>query len=436
MKVRILIANLLLITAVLLTAESEQVLTVQEDQAVALAMENNVSLRSASLDLESARAGLDNRWNLILPDFSASTGISRSDSLLTRSGSGSSGWSVNGSLSAQLTLSASTAISAAGTALAYQAESLSYDAAREELIVSVKKQFYYLLVNKENMDLQERNLDLAEKRYLQAKTNFENGLASEMTLMEARNSYESLKPDLLDTKTSYETQLMSFKKLLGLDLDNPIDIDGSLDVQPLDLDGELLIDTYLMNRLDVQAVMKALENAENQLSLTTAGNLSPSVKLSTGWTSSAQDISKPDWSDSLTVSAAVTLPLNGFIPGSSESLAIKDAARSAEQARLSVEDTILSAEQEIRTILMELEGYRQNIEITGLSVELAQKTYDMTEAAYQSGSRELLDVEDAQNNLLEAEQNLLLSRYNYLSGLLDLEYALNADLEEIITLGE
>ena len=129
----------------------------------------------------------------------------------------------------------------------------------------------------------------------------------------------------------------------------------------------------------------------------------------------------------------VSLPLNGFIPGSSENLDIRDAERSIEQARLSLKDAIEGAEQDIRSLLMELDGYRENMEITGLSVELAGKTYEMTEEAYRLGTREILDVEDAQNKLLAANQDLLSSRYNYLSGLLDLEYALNASLDEILS---
>jgi outer membrane protein TolC len=125
------------------------------------------------------------------------------------------------------------------------------------------------------------------------------------------------------------------------------------------------------------------------------------------------------------------MPLNSFIPGSEDALNIKDAAREVEQAQLQLQETMDSAEQNIHTLVMQLDGYLENIEITAFSVELAQKTYKMTESAYEFGTKELLDLEDAQNKLLSANEDLLQSRYSYLSGLIDLEYALNSTLEEI-----
>ena len=425
----------LLLWAAGLSAESDTPSAITEERAVELALERNLNLQSSDIDRESAEGAYGNRWNIILPDFSLSGGLSRSEPLLEEPAVDST-WSVNGGLSARLDLNSSAAFAMTATELAYQAENLSYNDARQLLVVNVKKQFNYLLVYKENLALQERNLELAEKRFLQAETNFRNGLASELTVMEAHNSFEGLKPSLQETRTIYETRLMSFKKLLGLDLAQAVDVAGPLTGVTPRLNCEALLEAYLMNRRDVRSAVNVLESAENQLAIVKAGNLSPSLSLSSGWTSSAPDVSDPDWIDSLTLSATLSLPLNGLIPGSSESLDLKDSSRAVEKARLNLKETISTAEQDIRTILMELDGYRETIDISGLSVDLAQKTFDMTEAAYLLGSREVLDVEAAQNNLLEAEQNLLMSRYNFLSGLLDLEYALNADLDEILTVGE
>jgi outer membrane protein TolC len=48
------------------------------------------------------------------------------------------------------------------------------------------------------------------------------------------------------------------------------------------------------------------------------------------------------------------------------------------------------------------------------------------------GTRELLDVESAQNDYLAATQQLLVAKYEYIAGLLDLEYALNVPRDEFL----
>jgi multidrug efflux system outer membrane protein len=224
---------------------------------------------------------------------------------------------------------------------------------------------------------------------------------------------------------------MSFKNLLGLDLEQEMDVEGSLDVSVLDLEVSSLINTFLTRRLDVQSSVKSLEFQENILDLTIAGTLTPSLTLSSDWTGTARDLSNTEWNDAVTVSLYISLPLNGFIPGSKENLDIKDAKRDVEKARLFLKETMDSAEQDIRTLVLKLDGYRENMEITALSVELAQKTFEGIESAFNLGTREILDVEAAQNKLLSANQDLLQSRYSYLSGLLELEYALNVTIDEI-----
>ena len=93
-------------------------------------------------------------------------------------------------------------------------------------------------------------------------------MASELSVLEARNSYESLRPAYTNIKTAYETQLMAFKKMLSIDLAQDIDVEGSLDVSPLDLDADKLIDTFMMNRFDIQLAMKTMDVKENILSMT------------------------------------------------------------------------------------------------------------------------------------------------------------------------
>jgi outer membrane protein TolC len=422
----------LILAGVAMSLSAQEPLILTEDLAVSLALGQNLSLKSSLLDLESSQESNENSWNVFLPDFTVSGGTTRSEELFTvDSSQDDDSWTVWGSVDASLTLNYAAIQAMDADQLSYDSQSLSYETAKNQLISSVRKQFYYLLANKENLELVKKNLDLAEKRYIQTKTNFENGLASELSVLESRNSYESIRPSYTNTKTSYETQLMSFKNLLGLDLNQEIDVTGSLDTPVLDLDASSLINKFMAKRLDVQSAVKNLDIQENLKEATNFSKRTPSISLSGDWSNYTYDTSDLDWNDAVSLTLSLSLPLNGFIPGSEDTLEINDTAREVEQARLQLQEIMDSAEQDIHTLVMQLEGYLENIEITAFSVELAQRTYEMTESAYEFGTKELLDLEDAQNKLLSANEDLLQSRYSYLSGLIDLEYALNSTLDEI-----
>lgn len=425
------LALLLTGAAGLLTGEA---LALSEEEALNLALERNVSLRAGRLDREEARETAAASWNNFLPGLNAQAGISRTEQLSDPAAPGASDdWSVNGSLSAEKSLSASTFLAVGTDRLALELQELQYAAEKSRLTGQVKKRYSYLLAHRENLELQRKNLELARKRYDQTEKNYENGLASELSVLEARNSYESLRPAYTGARTSYETQLMAFKALLGLNLEQEIRLTGSLNVEVLDFDGAALMDALMMNRFDIRIARKNREIRENAETLAEAAQRSPALSLKGDWNRSAGDLTDPDWQDSLTLSLTLRMPLEGFIPGSSADLTIRSARRQSEKTELTLEETILAAEEEVRTVLMTLEGARETMEITAFSVELAERTYGMTEEAFRQGTKEILDVEGAQNKLLTARQDLIMSRYDYLAGLLDLETALNADRRTIRT---
>ena len=65
---------------------------------------------------------------------------------------------------------------------------------------------------------------------------------------------------------------------------------------------------------------------------------------------------------------------------------------------------------------------------------MARKSFELTTEAYNLGTRELLDVEEAQTELQSASKNILDQKILYMNSLLDLEYALNS--EDIVKLLE
>jgi outer membrane protein TolC len=414
---------------------AEESLTLTEELAVELGMTQNLSLRSSSLDYQNSEEEKNNRWNNFLPSFSANAGVSRKDEFLSTETMQTSGdpWSMSFSGGISLPLGLTNFYSMEASSLGFEAQSIQFENSQKSLESSIRKQFNYLLASEENVLLRQKSIDLAQKRYEQAEVNFQNGLVSELNVLQAQNSVELLKPAYQDVKTAYENQLMAFQNLLGMDLSQRIELQGNLEVKQIELEAQVLVDSFLAGRLDVQSSQKNREIMENQEKLLKAGYMAPSLSLSASWDNGITSLSEsPSWSDSATVSAYLSIPIDGFIPGSSDRTSINITGRNVEKSSIQVENTMNNAEQEIRSLLMTLEGAWTNIETSELSVELAQKTYEMTEAAYSQGTSELLDVEDAQNKLLSAHQDLLLSKYSYQAGILDLELALNTDIKLVM----
>jgi len=67
-----------------------------------------------------------------------------------------------------------------------------------------------------------------------------------------------------------------------------------------------------------------------------------------------------------------------------------------------------------------------------MNVELSGRAYEMSEEAYRRGTTDRLTVEDSQQSYLSANQSYLVSRYEYLAGLISLRYALGGEQYELI----
>jgi outer membrane protein TolC len=412
-----------------IAAIAAEPLVLNEDGAVSLALKQNYDLKASLLDLKKAEYQNDNSWNVMLPDFSIEGSANSTSGIVDSSVDDE--FSLSGSLEASVTLNKYDRYYMEYDELTYEAQALMYASDEEELKADVKKAYYYLIANKQSLDLTELNLNLAKKRWEQMEVEYSNGLVSELEVLEAQSTYENLKPDYTTANTEYKTEMMSFKSLLGIDLDQEVELDGTLDVEILELDDDSLISSFLAKRLDVESAQKSTEVEQSLLNIEKATDISPSLSLSFDYSLSNSDLFDSDWSDSASITATLSIPLNSYIKGSEEDVAISDAKKSVEQSQLNYKSVVEEAKKEIKTLVLEIQGYQENMEICKTAIEISQKTYDATERAYELGTTELLNLEDAQNTLFSAKQDLLTSQYNYLSAILDLESALNASTDEI-----
>jgi len=247
------------------------------ETAVSLALKKNLGLQAEKIDLETKERAKQTSWNEFLPSVSVGAAMnhSREDKKAVTSMSVSSPWDMSASIKASLPLSAANRYSIQNRKLAYEEGEISLEDVEKQLERDVNKEFYNLIILREKIKLIEQNIETAQKRYDQAKTNYENGLVPELTMLSAQVTLESLKPDLEEVKVTYETAQMQFIQMLGLDRDTDIALVGSIQPEMITLDAESLIQKHLSYRLDLQSLMKNLEVLENQKKLTKAEEYTP-----------------------------------------------------------------------------------------------------------------------------------------------------------------
>lgn len=405
------------------------------DEAVSLALENNISIKQSKMDLDLLAQKDKYSWASVAPSFSLSTGVNGSSSGTLKDFSttktDSLSWSASGSVRLSFTPSLATSIKAAKLSL--EAGELSYEAAKRQVELNVRKTFYSLVYFHENTELQERGLETAKKTYEANKEKYEQGRLSELVLLNSQYAYESKIPTVANLQTTYESNLDSFKLVLGLGLSQKIELDGSLyEVQSVQLD-ESILTGDLNNVPAIQTLLKNIESAENSLAATKYSAYGPSVSLSGSATPSGGIKPSSDSRLSFSYGATLSIPLDGFLPWSSGALSVASQTENLEKLKLNLEQTKASTAIQIRNSYNSILQSQKQLELLEKNVELMLKTYDMTHHAYDVGSSDLLSLQTAENNLYTARYNVQNQRYSIISAVLDLESTLGVEFGSLST---
>ncbi len=418
-----------------LLAASAQEAALEVDAAVKLAVANNLSLKTGRITLGKAARARNNVWNAWLPSINASASFNRSNE--DPSVPGLSPWYMALGVEASLPLSLAKVESIKATILSYESGQLDYETAEKQLERDVRKAFYALLLSQESIRLAEQQLATAEKQYQKALKNFQAGLSPRLDTLTAQVSAENLKPALEEQRVSYATSLMSFQLLLGLEPAEQLALKGTIESAAYHFDPMELSGSYMNGRLDVKSLEKQVQIMENKKRLQQSSAYTPTLSASASYAPTINDPfafkwgNGDEWTDNGKLTLALTIPLDGFIPGSADSVAVAGAQDDIENARLALQQIRQKAAVEIKSAVLSLEKSLRTIVVLELNVTRAQEAYDLTETSYAAGTKELLEVQNASDELQKAKLLLLKEKYNYLSGLIDLSYSLNTSLSDL-----
>jgi outer membrane protein TolC len=251
-----------------------------------------------------------------------------------------------------------------------------------------------------------------------------------MPLLQSRLGLENARYNLTRAGSDYAYNMGEFLAMLGLEHDTETVLSGEISIVRIDAAAEALINEHLPKRPDIVSRRHEIERLDNAKNQTAFSSRAPSLQLSVDWGSRTFD---PEFIDSLSGSARLSIPIDPWIPGTSRSQAIHRANLSVEKARLDLQTAEDSAKTQIRSLVSNLRNSWESIEIARLSLTVAERSYQLTEQGFLNGTVESLVLDDVRNNLANARQRLLQSELSYFNTTMDLSKALNMDWKDLIS---
>jgi len=412
-------------------SENETVRSLTVDEAVELAKKNNVSVARSQITLDAVARAKAHSWNSMSPSASVSASstvpidaLSDSDSNYTAS------FGVSATVSVSLSANLFTSMNAAK--IAYESGKLTFDDAVKSVELGVREAFYGLLYERENIILQERNLEIAKTQYNNNLAKYNQGRLSEIDVLSAEVNYKSKIPTVESARTTFLNDLASFKQTLGLHLAENIELEGTLD-DLINLN-EISVDVKTVQSSSIKLLEYELENAKNSVLKTRFAAFAPILNASFNWSDEkwyvGYDGTLPEdkkAKKSASISLSATIPLDGVLPWSARNDAIDSAQDKVKELELQLDNEKKNLARTVMSSLRSIKQSQESIKYKQANVTLAQKTYDMTAEAYNRGTKDLLTLQNANTSLLNAQVSLKSETLTLIKTILNLENTIGVD---------
>jgi len=428
-----------------------ETLRISSNQAVDMAIKNNLSLESARVSSTTKKRASDLSWNQFVPGVTVAGSLIRDNEKSIVSGmlpveipgfspihgvvpysAEAPQWHVAGSIQASLTISAAMFENMNRLRLDYQAGMIGYAKAKTQLERDVRKAYNNMLLLQENISLLKENFEAAGRRVTMAQANYRAGLVPELTFLQAQVARENMKPAIDQAENGLRVSRAQFAMFLGLPYDTLFELEPvkgetnfiSLNVQELiskAASGKPDIQELRHSILLLQSARKAQLNSLLP-ALTLSWNITPTL-MGDPWKDSWGD--KDKWKDQggrFTISLG--LRLNSLFPFSADFQGVKNVDDQILSANIGLAQMIQGTEVEIYNTILALEKTRTSVDAQTQTIKLAERSYRLSEQAYRSGLQDVLQVRNAELDLKQAKVSMLEQQFNYLNGLLDLEYAI------------
>ncbi len=387
------------------------------------ALARNTDLRTARLRTEQAEAVLLNARLSYLP----SLGLAADGTLSKLGESTSKTYSLGGSASWEIDLFGKITNAKRGAREALEASKAYELAVRTNIVSTVAKGYYTLLMLDEQLRISRATLDSWDKsvRTLEALKRAGGGV-TDAAVLQAKANRMSLESSVLSVEKSIKETENMLCTLLAMP--SATIARGVLSEQqfPAELSAGVPVQ-MLANRPDVQMAEHKL--AQSFYATNAArGAFYPSINLSgrAGWTNNGGEVELNPAKWLLNAIGSLTQPL--FNRGANIAN-LKVAKAEQEAASLAFGQSLLNAGAEVNNALTALQTSRRKLQIDGEQAELLQEAVRKTELLMRHSSVNYLEVLTAQQTLLAAQQAVAQDRFDEIDSIISLYHALGGGVK-------
>ena len=395
------------------------------------AMENNITLKKSQLKKQSATEDLKGAKAALLPTVSASTNQSLGYQPWKDTGMA---YVTNGTVNTKVdktSYNGSYSLSGQWTVwnggrntntikldrLAEQEAELSSRETANSIQERIAQIFSQILYLDESVKVNEQMLETSKKNEERGQEMLNVGKMSKADLAQLSAQRANDEYSIVEAKTQLMNYKLQMKQLLE------ITDETAFDVAVPEIGDEMILaaipalqtvyEEALLSRPEIERSQLAVKGSEVSVSIAKAGWM-PNVSVTGGVTTSTNSLSGTGWGSQFKSNVNTQLGLGVSMPiydGRSTKTAVNKAKIQQLQARLDLQDLQKTLYSDIQGYWINAVNNQEKYKAAKSSVESAQQSYDLLSEQFRLGLKNIVELLAGKDNLLNAQQNQLQSKY-------------------------
>ena len=387
------------------------------DDCINYAMENNVSMKLARLQKQSAQEDVEQSKAALLPTLSASTNQGVGYSPFDNTGADKTYYNGTYNVNAQWTVwnGGQNTNTVKLNKLAQEQADLSATETANSLQEKITKLYVQILYQAEAIEVNRQSLETSKKNEERGQQMVEVGKMSKADLAQLTAQRASSEYSIVEAETQLSKYKLQLKQVLDLKEDFDVAIPITTDQQVLAVIPSLssVYEAALTQRPEIKNAKLDIESTDLKLKIAKAGKL-PTISISGGASTSTNSMSSTGWGTQMKNGLGLSAGVGVSIPifdGRKTKTAVNKARLAQEQAQVQYDNEQIDLYTTIEGYWLDAVNNQQKFRSASATVESEQQSYDLLTEQFNLGLKNIVELLTGKDKLLTAQQNKLQSKY-------------------------
>jgi len=291
---------------------------------------------------------------------------------------------------------------------------LQFDFDQQQLIQRTVDAYLGVLRAMSTLDTAQAQERALQRRLEQVNAQFEVGVIAITDVQEAQASFDNAVVQRIDAEGALSNSYEALERLAGQRIEQVDQLREDYPIESITpADPSAWLDKARSGNLSLKLSELGIETSRRDTQIARAGH-HPRVNLEASYGYSESEFNGRPWDDSSAVALTLSVPL---FSGGATSSQVREAQQNLYAAQYAREDQYRAVTEQTRSLLRDLQTSVQSVKARMQSITSRETALRATEEGFNVGTRNVVDVLQAEQALYQARLDYATARFNHVSTL-------------------